>query len=986
MIDEYFDFYQKGVSEYGENTTVFYQNGAFYEIYQVNDKEEKIGNADKIEKITGLFYTSKNKMRKLQEDNCSNRSNPDFVGFGVSQLQKYVVLLLEFDYTIVVVDQLEESSNKKGKTVKRGIVAIYSPTLQPLDFNNDNDQNGNSNLVTILFQQPKKGNLVYYSLCSVNNITNHIELLEGSISIKQNIIEDELSRLLTKFAARELLIKVCGPSDFVENVVRQFFIDNFCSKYKHKIERISEELLKQYSSSDFQNKYIQEVYDNVNFGITSPIEHFSLECYQLSTANFLFTLDFIGKHDKKYISNLSSPKVIEEHHNMKLELNTLTQLNITSSYDSRQKRNSSVFNVVNFTSTSIGRRSLKKLLANPFKCSTKIEKRYNLTTSLQEAYRNEFFENKFEICINNISDFEKLHRKMGLHELHPFEFEKLDCNYNTLLELITLINSTTDNTLISICPSNDDINSFEKYRSSYNLMFDLNEMKKFTLTTSNSDITNYFRTGAVKELDNIQEKINSLEVEIENMRCYYDKFINKSPSGGQMIKVSYTDQEGYHFVCTKIRYQNLTQILDKAARSKLTSKQTSNMCKIFTDELSKLSTTLINNRELLARKIKLHYLNRLSEYYDNNYKLFEVLAKFVALIDVTKSNMKCALKYNYCKPKVIDSDGAIESYLEAKELRHPLIERLCPTEYIPNDIKLNSDSCGNVLYGLNSSGKSSLLRAIGVSIILAQCGLFVPCKSFVFVPFNTIVSQVDLTDNLFTGKSSFVTEMVGLKKIMECAGPNTLVLADELCRGTEVNSATSIVAATILKLLETNTKFFFTTHLHTLPIIESIKRQNKLWLCHLSVESRPDGNIVFERKLKEGSGSELYGLEVAKSIIQIDDFIETAFDVRSEILKKSSKTLSNKKSRYNTKKLVDKCEICNHVPQKGGIPLDTHHVNFQKDCDQNGFINGKHFHKNEIYNLVTLCKACHKKIDTEELIVFGYKQGTNGLFLDYILN
>ena len=979
MIDEYFEFYKNGVSEYGENTTVFYQNGAFYEIYQVNGKDEKIGNADKIEKITGLFYTSKNKLRKLQEDDCSSRSNPDFVGFGVSQLQKYVFLLLEHDYTIVIVDQLEESSSKKGKTVKRGVSAIYSPSLQPLDFNNDNLCN--SNLVTVLFQESKKGDLIYYSLCSVNNFTNHVELLEGSMSSKEAVMADELSRLLSKFDPRELLVKICSRTNSLVDLVERFFNESTYSKYK--IECISEELLKQYSLSDFQNKYIREVYSNVKFGLESPIEFFGLQCYQLSIVNFLFTLDFIGKHDKKYISNLCFPKIVEEELNAKLELNTLTQLNIVSSDDSKYKRNSSVFNVVNFTSTSIGRRNLKKLLSNPFKCKKEIERRYILTTSLQEAYKNKTFEDNFEKCINNISDFEKLHRKMGLHELHPFEFEKLDGNYNVLLEMMNLIKSSDDISLIRICPLKDEISIFEEYRSNYNTMFDLNEMKRFTLTSNNADITNYFKTGAVKELDSIQKKIVGLECDIENLRSFYDKIINKT-TVGQMVKLSYTDQEGYHFVCTKIRYQNLVQLLSKEDSNKITLKQTSNMCKLFTDDLSKLSSELINNKELLARKIKLHYLKKLSEYYDSHHKLFEILAEFVALLDITRSNMKCSVKYNYCRPRVNMEKS--ESYFEAIEMRHPLIERLCPTEYIPNDVILDSKNCGNVLYGLNSSGKSSLLRAIGVNVVLAQCGLFVACKSFVFCPFKTIVSQVDLTDNLFTGKSSFITEMVGLKKIIECSGSNTLVLADELCRGTEVNSATSIVAATISNLIKTSTKFFFTTHLHALPDIELIKKQKKLSLCHLSVESRPDGNIVFERKLKEGSGSDLYGLEVAKSIIQIDDFIDTAFSIRNEILQKSSKLISNKKSRYNSKKSVDKCEICNYVPQKGSIPLDTHHVNFQKDCDESGFINGKHFHKNEVYNLVTLCKPCHHKIDTEDLIVFGYKQGTNGLFLDYILN
>jgi DNA mismatch repair protein MutS len=310
----------------------------------------------------------------------------------------------------------------------------------------------------------------------------------------------------------------------------------------------------------------------------------------------------------------------------------------------------------------------------------------------------------------------------------------------------------------------------------------------------------------------------------------------------------------------------------------------------------------------------MHYTSKLQNYSQKFYKVFTELSQFIAIIDVSLSNMKCARRNNYCKPNVIDNQ---DSFIIAEQLRHPIIELINnDTEYIPNDITLSNESLGMLVYGLNSSGKSSLLRAIGVCIVLAQSGLYTPCKNLEYAPFNTIISQVDLSDNLFANKSSFTSEMCGLKKILSCSGKNTLVLSDELCRGTEVNSSCAIVVSTLLNLVEKDTKFFFTTHLHDLPKIPQISSEQRINVCHLSVETK-ESTIIFERRLKPGSGSDLYGLEVCKSIIQDSNFIDIAFKIRNHIISNNTNIIDKKRSRYNKKKITDECQVCNYKPKRG---------------------------------------------------------------------
>lgn len=993
MIDDYFRIYNESVKEYGEKTCVLYACGSFYEVYSIDNPKEKIGNAKTISEIIKCEFSNKNKAKK--NESGSSRAFPDFCGFGIAYLHKHMTSLLEQNYSIVVVDQ-DENGEKKGKLVKRSITAVHSPCLKPPDFETSFDTE--YNLIGIfldIIPQNKyiNTNTLIYSICSINNITNTIEICENSITFKDNefqITLDEINRVLLRYNIKQMRVYLLENLNILNNtnIVKQItkYLDDISNNYNfnYKLEIILEESKKyiEYIKPQFQNEYFNRVYKHLSFGLLEPIEYLNLKDKTLSTINLMYTLDFMNCHNSKYITNLCIPNIIKDTNNLILELNTLLQLSILpGNLSCKNGRFTSVFDVVNHTVTSIGRRHLKNILSKPFKDPNIIQKRYNLTEELSTL---DF--TFIEKLLSKILDFERYHRKMALQGLHPYEFEKLNSSYFIILELITFLNQSKGiSSILNELPNKEILFNFNEYMNDYKKTFNLEEMKGIGLNTSKEEIKNFFNKGIVVELDKIQLDIKSLEDKLESLRDKYDKLINDK-KGNQMVKLNFTDNDGYYFVCTKIRYQ---KIIKECKDTAFTMRATSNTCKFSTDEVTKLSNRLIATRDLLVKKVKLNYLLRLSEYSTKYNNVFTALKNFIEILDISLSNLKCSKKYKYCKPYIQfrDSDK-IDSFIEAKGLRHPIIELINDTEYIPNDISLNNDKLGILLYGLNSSGKSSLLRALGICVILAQCGLYVPCKYFNFSPFSTIISQVDLTDNLFNGKSSFITEMCGLKKILSCVSKNTLVLSDELCRGTEVTSSSAIVSTTILKLIEHNTKFFFTTHLHDLPKIQSIKTMNsigKLEICHLNVDTNGE-NIIFERNLLPGSGSDLYGLEVCKSIIQDNEFIETAFEIRNDISGNKTSILNIKKSRYNKQKITDSCEVCGYAPNKNSIPLDTHHINEQKNCDNNGFVNDKHFHKNRTFNLVSLCKTCHLKIDTGELLIKGYKKSTSGKFLDFTTN
>ena len=194
---------------------------------------------------------------------------------------------------------------------------------------------------------------------------------------------------------------------------------------------------------------------------------------------------------------------------------------------------------------------------------------------------------------------------------------------------------------------------------------------------------------------------------------------------------------------------------------------------------------------------------------------------------------------------------------------------------------------GILLYGTNAVGKTSFIRSLGISLIMAQSGLFVPCSEFIYMPYTYIFTRILGNDNIFKGLSTFAVEMSELRTILRLADKNSLVLGDELCAGTESISAQALVASGIQWLSTRNAKFIFATHLHELVHLESIKSLDNVKAFHLSVDyDSKEDVLIYDRTLKEGSGDKIYGILVAKYIIDNKQFIEDTIDMVLDIMEK----------------------------------------------------------------------------------------------------
>ena len=316
-----------------------------------------------------------------------------------------------------------------------------------------------------------------------------------------------------------------------------------------------------------------------------------------------------------------------------------------------------------------------------------------------------------------------------------------------------------------------------------------------------------------------------------------------------------------------------------------------------------------------------------------------------------------------------------KSVFLAKNIRHPIVEKINDhIEYIPNDISL--DENGILLYGTNACGKSTLMKSIGLSLIMAQSGFFVPCSELTYSPYSQIFTRILSNDNLFRGQSTFAVEMSELRGILLRSNKNSLVLGDELCSGTENVSALSIVSAGLKKLSEIKCSFIFTSHLHQLMDIKMINEIKNLDVFHLKIKYDIEKDLlIYDRKLEKGSGPPIYGLEVCKAMGLDTDFLKIARDVQLDITGTDKNFLKDKLSKYNSKVIMDQCGVCSEKAE------ETHHINEQQIANKEGIIN--HYHKNNKHNLVPLCKKCHKDVTYNNLEIYGYNETDKGIQLNY---
>jgi DNA mismatch repair protein MutS len=367
------------------------------------------------------------------------------------------------------------------------------------------------------------------------------------------------------------------------------------------------------------------------------------------------------------------------------------------------------------------------------------------------------------------------------------------------------------------------------------------------------------------------------------------------------------------------------------------------------------------------------WVGALAEIVARGRPVHMALESWCAELDVAWTVARIAREWLWRRPEFVAGD---EGWLAVERLRHPLLERLTTVPYVPHTLRLCADAGaeepgqtprGLLLYGMNAAGKSSLMKSVGLCVVLAQCGFPVPAAACRLSPFSALFTRILGNDNLWAGLSSFAVEMTEFREILRFADKRSLVLGDELCAGTESLSATALVAAGVETLASRGTKFVFATHLHELASMPDIAGHSGVRAVHLRVHyDAAADRLVYDRALAAGAGSALYGLEVCRALDLPVDYLARATVLRQALEGVGAATTS----AYSTGAVVDRCAICG-----SHAGLETHHIRPQAEAAA-AAVEGFAMHGPG--NLVCLCAGCHDDHHGGRLRIQGWQETSAG--------
>ena len=999
LTDEYFRISREYSNKYGQKTILLMQVGSFFECYSKADANNNIADANMRE-----FCTVCDLNTSITNGRCM-AGFPFTCNFRDYSLERYVKKMQDRGYTIVVYVQ-----DGQGANTTRSLYCIYSPGT----FFSSNSAVLSNNTSCFWIERLKIGvnKKIIMGMSNIDIYTGKSACfeIESELNPRHNqTTYDELERFVSSFRPSEVIIISNLSVNEIEDIKNYANISSSASAI-HWIDLNQQQehpFFIQAKNAEKQT-YRKEVLGKFfSFHVCSAIFQ-NYSAYEFAVQAYTFLLHFVYEHNPNLTSKIEEPEFENRSDRMVLANHTLEQLNIIDAKGLNEGAgsNSSVFRLLNKCKTPMGsRRFYYRLLHPSFNVKT-IQREYDITEYILKresinANAGYMYMN-WRSALENIKDVEKLHRKIQMGKICPNSLYVLYTNLQMISQMYDGVKR--DETLLKyfradayperitkmcsdILKKIDACFFIDKCRSADSLDFDLSYEDCFVKPGVSKDLDQTYiaNEDGCSILEAIRAHCNDLIAigEKKGVTSIKEKGDNKEK---EFVKRHETEKAGYSIQTTERRSKLLLEQVDKRMKanehvSKLEYASIDHAKKTFDfdlsamqfvkagssavtfvhEALSSVCASISETRNKIRDEIGLvfhKFVSELKEYQES----FQTIVSFVTDVDLIQNQAYIARKYKYCKPTV-DSDSDSDkvsnaSYVDAKDIRHCLIERMNEDElYVTNDISLGLKERGLLLYGTNAVGKTSMIRALGICIIMAQAGLYVPCSAFTYRPYTNIMTRILGNDNLFKGMSTFAVEMSELRVILKCADKNSLILGDELCSGTEIDSAISIFVAGLQKLHALKSCFVFATHMHEIVDYEEIAQLHQLCTKHMAVTyDRARDMLIYDRKLRDGAGPSMYGLEVCKSLHLPDDFLKMANAIRLKYRdKKQAGDLNYKPSHFNAHKVKGLCELC-----KKEVGEEVHHLQHQKEADSNDYI--QHFHKNHRANLLTVCESCHLKM------------------------
>lgn len=971
LIKEYITYHNDYKKQYGNKIAVLMQVGSFFEMYSVMGDGPDLFE---ISKLLNIAHTYRDKSKP------ESMTNGRMCGFQQNSLEKFLEILIKNDFIVIVYSQKISDQ----KVVTRYVSGMYTKSTY---INNLSQSNNNYLLCLYLVNEDQKnsGPLRSVALSWVDLSTGEV-YVHSAFSEKYDefIALDEACRLINNVSPSEILIYYDNQSKTKKNENMKEYLCEYFNIGINKC-RFYDTIDSKYKKIAYQNEFLKKIYPDSE-SLLSPIEQLDLEREPNVIISLCLLFDFVYDKINILLKNIKKPNFCFDNEHLILGNDALNQLDIFESQESIhcKSKYKSIFDIVDHTSTNMGQRYLRQLLSNPLTSKTKLNKMYDLTQKFMDLK----IPNQINNYLDGVKDIERLARRMSLKMIKPCELTLFISSYESIVNIIGILNRTND--FESIVKGQTILKNIDKFIKHVNNIFDLEQLAQHTDMIFDKK-NKIFQKGIHADIDDLLDNIDSGNNAIEKLRDVLIALFPKSNTrfgNANKVTVKHNDKDSYYLKLSGKNGKQLQEILKNVKTLDINSKKikTSDLefsynkdtVKITIPDLTDHSSSLDDYDDQLSQLYKMHYLKDIEDMHNKFGELFEKCNEIITKIDYHSSCATLATTFAYCRP-IIEEKSC--GFINAKKLRHPLVERLINYAFTPNDICIgNEDLKGILLFGINSSGKSILMKSCGVALLLSQTGMFVPADSFTYSPYKSLFTRISGSDNIYKGQSSYTVELVEINSILKRSNEYSMVIGDEIARGTEHVSGTALVGSTIIQLSKLNPTFVFTTHLHDLMKIKSVTDIKNVKAFHLKVDYDDKSKaLVYDRRLEEGSGETEYGLIVARYVIQDQQFNDQCIKIRNELLEQYDTMISGKVSRYCSDVYVSECSLCGKKENINFPVLESHHIISQIKRDDNGNIKDKKFMKmDSAQNIAVLCTKCHDDIHANKKEIFGYVKTSKG--------
>ena len=537
-------------------------------------------------------------------------------------------------------------------------------------------------------------------------------------------------------------------------------------------------------------------------------------------------LSYLISTQKRSLNYLQKINIINTKSYLKLDINARRNLELTSSLRLKERTYSLLW-LLDKTKTAMGSRMLKNWIENPLVDKNEINKRYDVVEKLETEF---ILKEELREYLYQVYDLERLSGRIGYGNTNGRDLLQL----KNSLKVLPNIKSILDNL---------------KYEKTIETLDDLYELLQNSID-EDAPVTikegGIIKSGFNLELDELKENRSSGKDFVIKMESE-----ERNRTGIKNLKVGYNKIFGYYIEVSK---SNIGLIKEEYNYIR---KQTLANCERYVTPLLKEKEALILGAEEKIINLEYNLFIEIKNKVQTYIKRIQNIAKVIAEIDVLQSFATISEENNYIRPIITD-----KRIVEIIDNRHPVVEKVLETPFVPNDILMDEKTNILIITGPNMAGKSTYMREFAITVIMAQIGCFVPAKKCTLPIFDQIFTRIGASDDLVSGDSTFMVEMKEANEAITNATNNSLIIFDELGRGTATYDGLSLAQA-IIEYIHNNIKCktLFSTHYHELTKLED--HFENLKNVHVSALEE-NGNITFLHKIKNGSVDKSYGIHVAK--------------------------------------------------------------------------------------------------------------------------